>query len=1205
MRRRLIAYIGTLRLRRILLVGSALSLAGLLLLIALVALLPSLLSTPQMQSLLRLRLSKSLKQPVSWSKLELSWANGMALSGLIVGDGPPPLLSASVGELYLVPGFGRDTSGRFGVSVKLRIKKVAAELAPGPEKPSEKKPVKDPLTQIAEAVQKFQAMDWPLPVDVRMSVEADPMTVEYADPASGRRIAMKDLAFRLDMPSLAWLPIETSLSGRVAVGDAKPEKVRFSARISELVTARDHVKPALALFSARAALPGVDFSAGGGLNREGGLQAKVRLELPELVPLVAPFVHRRLPSVAGTVALDFQADIDRAGDLQILLDLGGNRLAVGKIPGKAGSAGPLDLRMHQKIVSNRQRQQVAFSDGSLTSPGLLSASWSATVDRPTARSRAVAAQIGPLRLDLARARQLAGPFLPKNLPVQELTGTAAIAKIAAHLEGPDNDGQVTIEGAGVALPRLALRLGSGSLHVEGVAVALNKGVILLEGLLPVSVSADFSWGGKRLELTGQKRVLAQGMKGTLNLALDELEIKDRAPDMMRAVAEARQTLDFALVKVGDELALDDFREQLQVKATVLGRGELAASLPELKVAVAAVHGNQSGKKATLRPVAANFMAEGLHLPAKGKGSPTLQRASCSISAADALVLTAEAGLSGSARQVASSKGTARLDLRRLMPIAAPFLPAGLDADGAAAASWDIAAPVPVASLPKENNPLRLAKGALALLERGEFTLKLDDLDLRLPVKKDLYVVKGLRTTPQLRVSIPHAGEPLRIDAGFQFAGVSGLPGSAGKLPVQAGTLTLQGELAQWKELRLNQELRLAPLGLSGVAELTVSRIDSLLEDQGKLDAATVLKRLDATMFAHLEGNFPREATPIVPGLQLSGNVSAGARIDLIAARELRLRGYSKCRELGVTDGKGMSAKGIRADLVVDRSYALAERRGDDWVPLSAGLVRPAPVAPFKAANSDLAARIYEDLRGESSGPRKVGIRSASYKSGPFPLEASALEADLLLEPELLGLSFFQAEVGGGTVRARGVIDLAREVPVLSTSCNFSRLDPALLFPAAGAGRPGEEGELTGEFTLSAPLATEQRALLEGVRLHLNLRRFSSRILDRALFAIDPYQRNEKVVAQRKSLRLADLKGLRVTAVDGALDCEGEVVAKGVAVDIPKVERLRLSELPIKKELAQVVAAITSSRVLLELVRSDTLVIGTNGALSLKRRTHAN
>ena len=1198
MHHRLIAYISALRFRRVILVGSMTALFTLLTLIALVAFLPSLLSTSQMQSLLRLGISKSMKQPVSWSNLTLSWSDGVAVSGLMVGDGAAPLLSASVGELRLVPGVGRDASGRLGINLALRVKGVEAKLAPGPKMPEEK-PVKDPLTRVAEAVLKFQTMDWPLPVDLRLSVDAAPMKVAYLDPSSGREVVLGDLAFSLSVPSLATLPIETSLSGSVAVAGAKPEPLRFSARISELVTAGGRIRPAAALFSARAGLPGVDLDLGGGVNRKGGLQANVRLALPELVPLVATLARRELPAVDGKVALDVKAQVDKKGDLQLLLDLWGDGLLVSKIQGKRGGAGPLDLRLHQKLVSDHKRQQVIFTDGSLTSPGLLSASWGATVDRPSERSRSVAAKIGPVRLDLARARAVAAPFLPENLPLQELRGTASVGMLAARLRGPENDGEVTVEKVALELPRLKLLLPDGSFRAEGLALVLEHAAIPLERLQPVSLVADLTLGGKRLELAGKKQVLAQGIKATLKLSMSDLELKEK-----RAVVQAMQTLEVELVTVGSELTLDRIKEELQVKARALKGGSVEASLPGFKLAAASVTASQGGGKVRLTPVRASVQADGLHLPQKGKGSPTLQHATFTVSAADALELAAEAGLTGVARQTASSKGKARLDLRRLMPVVSPFLPKGFSADGLAALSWDVEAPLPVSPLPREQNPLRLAKGALALLDRGYVSLTLSGLNLRVPARQGAYLVKDLSTTSPLRLSIPRPGGAIEVDAGVRFAALSGLPGDAGKLPLQSGTLTLQGELVQWKELRLTEEFRVGSLGLSQVAELTVGRIDSLLDSEAKLDTATLLKRLDATIFAHLDGSFPHEAKRTLAGLQLSGDVSAGGRIDLTAAREIRVRGYTKCRDFGVADGKGMAASGIRAGLVVDRSYALAKERGDDWVPLSALLVRPAPVAPFQGANSDLAVRIYGDLRGESSAPRKIGIRSVSFSSGPFPLQASALEADLLLEPEVLGLSFFQAEVGGGTVRARGVIDLSREMPLLSTSCTFSRLDPAILFPGAGAARPGEEGELTGELAFSAPLATEQRALLEGVRLNLNLRRFSSRILERALFAIDPYQRNEKVVAQRKSLRLADLKGLRVTAVDGALDCEGELLVKGVGVEIPKIERLRLSELPIRSELARVVAGITSSRALLDLVRADTLVVGPKGGLSLKRSNDA-
>ncbi|MBU5637441.1 hypothetical protein KOM00_11940 [Geomonas sp. Red69] len=1203
MLRRLLAYISTLRVRRVIFVGCTFALSALLLLVLLVAFLPALLSTDPAQSLLRLGISKALKKPVSWSDLDVSWSDGIALTGLVLGDGPPPLLHASLQQLKLEPGLSRDKgTGRWCLSVDLKVRTLEAELAPGPPKPPEAKPLKDPLTRIAEGVQKFQSMEWPLPLDLRLSADAAPMKIHYADPDSKRDLLLSDFTFGLAVPSLSRLPIRTSFSGKVAVDEGKPQPVRLSAELADLVTAAYRIKPAAASFTARAALPGVDFSAVGGVTRPEGLKANLALSLPELVRLAAPFARKPVPELGGKLALDLKAQTDRAGDLRVALALDGDRLAVSRLPGKRGGLGPLNLRLRQKLVSNHERQQVAFEEGSLASPGLIAASWHALVDRPTEKSRSVAAELGPLRLELGRARQVAAPFLPENLPVRELEGTVSLVRLQVRLEGPANDGTVRIEKLGVELPRLQLALAGGPLQGEGIALSLDQGVIPLKKMKPVRVAADLSYTGRRLDLAGKKPVRVDGMKGGVKLALTAIDLKGK-----RALADVRQTLELERAGVGSELALEQVREELELKARTFSGGALDLALPLLQLSARTVQANQQGKRVTLQPFSARLAAQGVHLPPKGGGSPTVQHATCSLAASDALSLDAEAALTGQGRQLAASKGNLRLDLRRLMPVARPFLPAGFDAAGLASSSWDFAAPLPLAPLPREENPLRKAKGSLALLERAELALELTDLELRVPAPRGSYRVQGLTTAPKLRLSLPRPGEPLAMDGGFRFASITGLSGTAGTLPLQSGTLTLQGELAGWKELRLTQELKVASLGLSQIADLTVGRIDALLEDPGgKFDAATLLRRLDATMFAHLEGNFPPEAKQVLAGWRLAGNLSAGARVDLTAARELRVRGYGKCRDFGVADGKGVAASGVRADLVLDRSYALAQSqgKGEEWVPLSAGLVRPAPVAPLGAPNSDLSARIYEDLRGLMGGPRKISVRSASFKSGAVPIDASALEADLLLEPEALGVSFFQAEVGGGTVRARGMIDLSRDVPVLTTYCYFSRLDPVLLFPAAGGERPGGEGELTGELSLSAPLATEQRALLEGMRLNLNLRRFSSRILDRALFALDPYQRNEKIVAQRKSLQVADLKGLRVSAVDGALDCEGEVVVKGVDVAIPRIERLRISELPIQNELKRLLVAIASSRTLLDLVRSDTLVIDEKGKPSLKRRSNA-
>ena len=87
------------------------------------------------------------------------------------------------------------------------------------------------------------------------------------------------------------------------------------------------------------------------------------------------------------------------------------------------------------------------------------------------------------------------------------------------------------------------------------------------------------------------------------------------------------------------------------------------------------------------------------------------------------------------------------------------------------------------------------------------------------------------------------------------------------------------------------------------------------------------------------------------------------------------------------------------------------------------------------------------------------------------------------------------------------------------------------------------------------------------------------------------------------LRLGRLKGLRATALDGAFSMEGEAEIKGVAVELPNVDRVRISELPLRQELAKNRAGIMALRGFLDLVRADTLVVGPKGELSLKRRSY--
>ena len=1175
---------------------------GLSLLLVCLIFLPTLVNSTAVQIRIQQSLSSSLKRQVVWSSFVMTWSGGLTLSGLKLGDGPAPLLNTDIGQIDIIPSAGRGDDGRFGIDLAVRIRNIRAELAPGPPQPSPP-PTKDPLTLLAESIQRIQGLDFPLPVDLRVMVEVAPLQIVYRVPA--RQLQLRDFSIRCAMPSLAAKPIMVEANGRVAVNGREMGGVRCNVKVCDLVTKAQRIQLASALFFVYASAPGTNITLSGGLSQADGFSARWKLDLPRLLAVTYPFMPRNIPKLEGDIELQLRAKTDTKRDLRATLTIHGSGLAASGGLLKIKRVGPLDLKLQQEIVTDHTRQRVDFPGGTLVMPGLIDGAWSASVSRPAVSDRSLKFQCGPLRLDLARTFSLVVPFLSPDVPVRDLSGEALLRSLSLHLKGPGNRGDLAVAGFGIKLPHIRLALKMGELTADDIDLLLEKAECPLTSNLPTRLMADLLWSLKRAALSGAQPLVVQGVRGKVRLAVTDLNLKSASPRKVSASVELTQNIDLDRASLGVQLTIEKAHQQLRCLARAAESGDLEATLPEFAISVASLQGRGAGKRFGPIPLSATVTAAGLHLPADKAGRPFLQRASARISASDFLQLTAAAALSATSPQRVTTTGNARLDVGRVMPFAAPFVPSGLKADGIVNAVWDLAAPLPEKTPAPEKHPLRSAKAGMSLFDKLELGVNIDNLSVTVPSANGAIKVTGLHTKPDLHIVSTKKGELATIEGGLLFSGLSGLPGAAGKFPSQHGSCLFNGDFSGWREFHLNEELRIDPLAFSNKAELNISRIDALLNEKQPFSTATLIKRLDVTLLTTVEGAFSRELKPLLPGIDLAGNISSRVRVALSAGRELALRCSLKTKDFGVQLANGTKVEGLRSDVAIDRVYSLAAVQGENWTPLSTGLVRPAAVVTDNPGASEIVGRINDDLRGDVRGTRSFSIRSVTTKVSGVPLELTALEGDLLFTQEKCGLSFFQADLLEGTLLARGVFDLRPEVPVIAAASSFSNLDITYLLPKGARKRQvDQDAEITGEMSLTAPLTTEQRELFEQLRLALNLRKIGPDTLERALFSLDPYERNEQVVAQRKMLRLGNLLGLRANAVDGAFSMEGKAKIKGVAIDLPKVERLRISELPLRQELVNNRSAIMALRDVLNIVRADTLVVGPNGELSLKRRSYA-
>ncbi len=1197
--RRLGVKLRNLNVRRTLRLGAIVFMAGLLLTLALIVALPTIISSQPVQSRLQLHLTKSLKRTVSWSQLTVSWRSGLQLAGLKLGIGPAPLLQTSLGDLSLVPDLGRGPDGRWYLALAVKVRNLQADLAPGPPKPKPKKPTKDPLTAIAEAVQQFEQLDWSLPVDLRLAIDCAPLTLSYHDPATGRTLKLDDATFSIAMPSLSAKPITMAASSRLTLNGRQLQPLQLKAQLTNLVTPKYHLHPASAELALDGTFHGVILTAHGGVSNKAGFKLHGQCNLAQLRGALGPLVPAHLPIASGNLALDLQARLDQEQNLQLHLGLDGTQLAVsgGKL---RGPFGPIDLQLRQQLATNRQQQRVTFTDGSLQIPALLALGWQATVDRPTAKDRTLALQLGPLRLDLARTLVIARSLLSPQTVLPDVTGELALQQLHLRLIGPNNNGDLSLNGLQANLPTFKLSKAAGPITGEGLQLTVERLIAPLTSAQPTSLTATLALSAQQLRIAGAKPLTVQGLQSKLTAELPELVLKSRSPRRFSGAGQLNQTITCDRLAIGDQLTIDRLQEQLRLQVRAGTDGLIELQLPELTLATTALKTRAAGKQLAPFPAKASLTFKQLLLPVGTTLAPRLEQAVATLAIGDALKLSANGGL-GSNQQI-TTRGELQANLAPLLPLLAPFLPKGVTASGQLTGIWDLAGLQPKKPAQSSKNPLQQAKGWLAQLEQGEIQLKLSGLNLLLPQAKGKLSLTGGATDPPLRLQLVDKGEVVHLTGGLHVAGLSGLPGKMATLPPQRLDLNLDLELAKWNQLHLTESLAIKPLGLAQSGTATLSRLDSLL-DEPKLGLATLLRRLDAGISTQVKAVLSPELQPLLPGLELAGNATADLRLQLAAGRELTVGAGVKSTDFGLRLANGTSIEGLRTDLRLDRSYALVRaERSERWNPLSASLVQPLPELTINQGARDLINRLRGDLRQEMTGSRSLRIRRLTVKAGGLPVVLTALEADLLLNREEAGLSFLQADLLGGSLQAGLLVNLRPEMPQLTSSLAFSHLDTALLLPADS--RPtASDSELTGELSLALPLTTVQRELLEALRCRITIRQIGANTLERLLFSLDPYERNEKLVAQRKMLRLGGIKGLRASAVDGSFSLEGEAEIKGVAVDLPRVERLRLADLSLRQQLAQVTKGIAGSRPAFDLLRADLLLIAPDGKISLQRRNH--
>ncbi len=216
------------------------------------------------------------------------------------------------------------------------------------------------------------------------------------------------------------------------------------------------------------------------------------------------------------------------------------------------------------------------------------------------------------------------------------------------------------------------------------------------------------------------------------------------------------------------------------------------------------------------------------------------------------------------------------------------------------------------------------------------------------------------------------------------------------------------------------------------------------------------------------------------------------------------------------------------------------------------------------------------------------------RTGPPPVHAGPSRIVMDVVNGVPGIQYFEFSLLGGTIN--GGINLLKNKDHfrIRSSLNFSGINTAAFFPEIYSGRNDPRAEIRGMIHADIPVSHEMPVFLENLALSVEFTKIGSRAVERFLFALDPHESNEAVMAQRRILKNGSPRWIRLEIRDGFLSIRGEAVVRNITVPLPAIQRLNIARLPGIEQFESALAPLEILALLLERLSAEALTISPDG-----------
>ncbi len=1176
--------------------------------------LPSLVSTDWFRARLEREAGSYLNRPLVVERLHWTWSEGFLLEGVSVPDDPAFSSEAlfSVKRVHVVPGWAELLRRRvaFDLTVadlrahlvrcedgRLNLTALVSELTGPPAEPVESvSPGLEPIV---------------LPLPLQGRVRLDGGAVFLTDRLMGTTAEVHDLQLDLEMFSPPEQQIRMRLSMDPSWQGRPLPPVDLSLRIQNLLDGNVRLDAWKAVAEMEGSLPGVRLALHGGLGTE-VLYGNANVDLAVLGAILAPFLGAELPvfvsgfleshvSIKGTPGsrLDFET---RLSATEVALKGGGL---------KDTPAGPVSFAAYHSGYWEWKEDILSVLDGEVKIQTGGYVNWVGSLRGVRTSRPELEVTLGPVSLDMAELVETVRPILPPEF-LLEFTPAARRDRSALWIEtcrfaGPLSGGsaKIILDGLVGTLPGIRVGWEQEMVEVEGLVLRLVQAEIDLDSSQP---KAGIITGGLRCD--GGRLVLGDELRWTsLDLPFFTVTAADLRPFRggplgMTGRFSLKQAASIDEVIPGAHGHVRGLEHALDARCALTEDGRIRLDTLTASLSAAGVKVSQSpaasfepsfDARATLQD--ATILMDPLRVDV-----PELR---FRLDMGDFLhaELGGEIGDSGFDRL--NIDGLLTVRFQPIRSLLSELLPR-MELSGAAEIRWaargNLRDVQERAAVLEEDRPLVSRVKAAGFMESIEAGVRFEDMSVRYSPGEDRWVlVSGIDSAKPVEVDLGKDFAETTVQGGIHIGRLDlhgfGEPAS---LPID-GVLTFAGRQEHLQDLRVTQSFRSEPLDVAQSVEVRLEGLDRWLDLRGEDPLQTLLLHTGGRFLATLDSGMAAGGSRRKESLVLTGRLSAGAEAAWDPAREVRFRTWMETPALDVALGDLVNVFGLRSDVVLDKRYLLTHAEqgmpSPGAPPLSREVLEPGRGdTGRRVVEGPVRRRMLGDLKGRTGGAHTLSFESARVTAGPFPVDIAHHELSLRWLDGLPSADAFRMDVLGGTLVGSAYVTRAGNRFVLDSDAGFSGLNANALLPQELQGITGPEAEISGRFKIRAPVHMDPAEVLQHMILDVALSHIGSRALERFLYALDPYESNETVVRQRRLLRLGGPRAVQLRLAHGALSLSGRIEVQGVSMDLPGIDRMDVSGLPMIQRLNRAFSGMETVRSVLEILAAAEIRLEKDGGL---------